>query len=88
MESIESLKGIGYDGYSLTVHRRKMKLPNLNTPGMASMRNNAGGGGENSGPIFLTHTPAKNFETAASFQKQTEQAGPKSISYYLGQRRI
>ena len=68
LESIESLKGIGYDGYSLTVHRRKLKLPTLNTPGIASMRNNAGGGGENSGPIFLTNTP-KNFEAATNFQK-------------------
>ena len=65
LESIESLKGIGYDGYSLTVHRRKLKLPTLNTPGIASMRNNAGGG-ENSGPIFLTNTP-KNFEAATNF---------------------
>jgi len=66
MQAIESLKGIGYQGYSLNVHRRKLKLPSLNTPGMPSLRNN----GENSGPIFLTNTP-KNFEAATNFSKQT-----------------
>ena len=55
-------------------------MPALNTPGMLQ-RNN----GENSGPIFLTHTP-KNFEAAT--RESQKQAGPNSLSYYLGQRKI
>lgn len=64
LQAIESLKGIGYHGYSLNVHRRKLKLPAINTPGIPSIRNN----GESSGSIFLTNTP-KNFEAATNFSK-------------------
>ena len=59
LDSVDSLKGIGYSGYQLTVQQRKYQVRKtaFNTPGMRQRD------GENSAPIFLTHTP-KNFESA------------------------
>lgn len=61
--ALDMLKGIGFDGHSISVHRRvypteKGKKKNLGL----SHRN-----GENSAPIFLTSTP-KNFDAAQKEQ--------------------
>jgi len=59
LDSIDELKGIGYEGYQLTVHRRKQSLETaIKKTTITRPRN-----GESTAPYFLTNTP-KNFEGA------------------------
>ena len=60
LEAIESLRNTNYSGHQITVQKRKQVRMSEKTFTPCLMQRNTG---ENSGPIFLTHTP-KNFEAA------------------------
>ena len=60
--ALDMLNGVGFDGHSISIHRRVYPtMKGKKQPGL-SHRN-----GENSAPIYLTSTP-KNFDAAMKEQ--------------------